>query len=101
MRLLVLILSKKHLKANHNVIALLSIILLVGFNIVKETFESKSQHSNTGASYPKVGFNIVKETFESKSQPGHYRTMQLLVGFNIVKETFESKSQPCRRAQFV
>ncbi len=42
--------------------------------------------------YP-VGFNIVKETFESKSQLCRFESDLDIVGFNIVKETFESKSQ--------
>ena len=44
---LVLILSKKHLKANHNAIAIIVYDKPVGFNIVKETFESKSQPIDT------------------------------------------------------
>ena len=65
---LVLKLSKKHLKANHN----LSLAGLtngpLGFKIVKETFESKSQPKENTLRNNTLGFKIVKETFESKSQ---------------------------------
>ncbi|MBZ0199620.1 MAG: hypothetical protein K8H86_07120, partial [Ignavibacteriaceae bacterium] len=41
----------------------------LGFNIVKEKFESKSQRSPNTPHPGSLGFNIVKEKFESKSQP--------------------------------
>ena len=62
-------------------------------NIVKETFESKSQHQKTVMSYPRTVVNIVKETFESKSQPSGSMSTNEITVVNIVKETFESKSQ--------
>ncbi len=67
--LLVLILSKKQLKANHNTTLNTLETTEVGFNIVKETIESKSQLYEFSQLRQVVGFNIVKETIESKSQP--------------------------------
>ncbi len=66
--LLVLKLSKKHLKANHNGPQGRPNTIWVGFKIVKETFESKSQLFIPIQAIRFVGFKIVKETFESKSQ---------------------------------
>ncbi len=90
---MVLKLSKKHLKANHNLHQHLSHLFRVGFKIVKETFESKSQPCYVSALRNSVGFKIVKETFESKSQHMEVIPAKPIVGFKIVKETFESKSQ--------
>ena len=46
---LVLISSKNILKANHNVFQKLSRKLEIGFNILKEHIESKSQQAKIGA----------------------------------------------------
>ncbi|MBS1550889.1 MAG: hypothetical protein JST15_02330 [Bacteroidetes bacterium] len=60
--------SKKLLKANHNAAALEMTPQSVVVNIVKETFESKSQRNGETKTFTIVVVNIVKETFESKSQ---------------------------------
>ena len=65
---MVLKLSKKHLKANHNDVCGKLHDYELGFKIVKETFESKSQLIIFCEETWQLGFKIVKETFESKSQ---------------------------------
>ncbi|GMU94791.1 MAG: hypothetical protein AMXMBFR50_03080 [Ignavibacterium album] len=81
------------MKANHN--SYLNDLKggFVGFNILKEQIESKSQRADTGKSYLTVGFNILKEQIESKSQRLLIELKLTWVGFNILKEQIESKSQ--------
>ncbi len=81
------------MKANHNEEKKAVIEGKVGFNILKEHDESKSQLVLKLEIICSVGFNILKEHDESKSQPSGLSSKDCFVGFNILKEHDESKSQ--------
>ncbi len=66
--LLLQILSKNFLKANHNITINIFLYQSAVANIVKELFESKSQQSEVWRDTLAAVANIVKELFESKSQ---------------------------------
>jgi len=60
------------LKANHNYITLGELPTVAVTNIVKRTFESKSQQPIVSSFILAAVTNIVKRTFESKSQLSGY-----------------------------
>ncbi|HRK00728.1 MAG TPA: hypothetical protein PL089_14045 [Ignavibacteria bacterium] len=81
------------MKANHNYSERIILLEEAVTNIVKRTFESKSQQDLLNKSTPGAVTNIVKRTFESKSQQGYVLSIFKKAVTNIVKRTFESKSQ--------